>query len=139
MMRDEEQESGRIYHALFQRQIPPALRERFRSLSVLIEKRFSDREIAEYQHCVRKVRDLEALELAARHTGKFPIITMKFKAMLYLAESVPENYGCYVNTRTRGITGHLLLAAALVRSSYKLIKGFILLKRCTTLFTRSLS
>jgi hypothetical protein len=126
-MNDPSHEGERIYFTIFRRRIPSVILAHFNNLSEKIEARFSKEEITYYYRYLEKVNDLEALELAARHLKKLPVLTVKFKAMLYLAETLPENYTSYINDKNRSYSAHLILIAAVFRSFFKFMKGIILL------------
>ncbi|GBE17306.1 hypothetical protein BMS3Abin15_01147 [bacterium BMS3Abin15] len=125
-----DNEAERIYKAIFRKNIPSAIREHFRIISKEIELRSTDEEIEKCSEIIKKVRDLEALELTARYLKRFPVLTLKFKIMLYLAETLPENYHEYINEKNGIFSGYLLLIVSVFRSFYKFIKGFFLLKGC---------
>ena len=116
-------EAKKIYKAIFNKDIPLTVQEHFNAVSGKIESRFTDQEISKYFEIIKKVHDLEALELAARSFGKLTIITLKFKVMLYLAETQPENYSRYINEKDNFILGFSLLILSMLRSSFKLLKG----------------
>lgn len=120
-------EADKIYKFISNRQIPKVIIPHFENLSKKIEARFSDLEVKTYYEYIEKVQDLEALELAARHLKRLPILTIKFKIMLYLAETLPENYPKFISEKNNCFSGYLLLTASVIRSVYKLIKGFFLL------------
>lgn len=121
-------EAQKLYYALFDKKIPSCIETYFASLTEKIDRRFSQEEIDKYFNCLKKVNDIEALELAARHLKKLPILTVKIKTMLYLAETQPENYNEYINEENERCHAYILLICAVFRSSYKLAKGFVLLK-----------
>lgn len=120
-------EAQKIYRNIFNKDIPSNIQKHFYSLSKKIESQFSDDEIEKYNKCVSKIYDLEALEFASRRSGKLPVLTLKFKIMLYLAETVPENYSQYINEKDAFISGFFRLMVSVFRSIYKYIKGICLL------------
>ncbi|MBI4698628.1 MAG: hypothetical protein HY758_06900 [Nitrospirae bacterium] len=123
-------EAERIYEAIFSAKIPESIQKHFEFLSKRIESQFTVNEITKYNECILNVHDLESLELAARCFNKIPILTLKFRIILYLSETLPENYPEYIKEKDNMLEGYLLLMASLVRTSFKLIKGIILLLVC---------
>jgi hypothetical protein len=122
-----ENEAERIYSALFNQKIPASVQEHFKVLSRKIESRYSEDDVNEYLDAVRKICDLEALEVASRHFKKLPVLSEKFKIMVYLAETLPENYSVFVNERSNYLLSFLFLMRALFRTGYKITKGIFIL------------
>lgn len=123
-------EAERIYKAIFGTNVPEEIQKHFKITSKKIENLFSEEEVKKYFECIEKVRDLEALELAERYLKKIPVLTEKFRIMVYLAETLPENYNKYINERDNCFLGYLLLICAGFRSFYKFVKGLFLLMVC---------
>jgi len=119
-------EADLIYDAIFKERIPDTIKQRFEHASRMIDGIHPQDEVKRYYHYLHNVKDLEALELVARHSGRLPVITEKFKVMMYISETFPGNYHFFVNERSCFIFGYLLLFLSLVRSGYKLAKGMIL-------------
>jgi len=117
-------EADRIYETIFDRKAPKPIKKYFEAISEKIEARFSVDEVIE---CIQKIHDLEALELAARYTKKIPVLTEKFKIMVYLAETLPENYSVFINERPKYFFAYVSLISSLFRSCYKIVKGFIIM------------
>ena len=97
-------------------------------VSEQVETNYSTDEILKYQKYVRKVNDLEALEIAARYTGNLKLLSEKFIARVYIAETVPENYGVFINDQNNLLKGYFLSMLAVVSTVVKVVKGLILLK-----------
>ncbi len=123
----QNNEADRIYRTIFNKNIPPSIRNHFIIVSKKIEPSFTEEEIRKYHVCIKKVHDLEALELAARYFKKLPLLTVKFKIILYLAETLPQNYSKYINEKDNFFMGSLLLVFSLIRTSCKFVKGICLL------------
>ena len=122
-----QDESEKIYYAIFKKKPPVWIKNHFENLSKRIEADFPEKEIIRYRRYTEKTNDLEALELAARHLKQIPLLTVKFNIMIYLAETVHENYSVYINTKDSLLSGYLLLIASAFRSLYKFSKGVLLL------------
>jgi hypothetical protein len=120
-------EAERIYYTIFNKNIPASIRTHFNVLSKRIESCFSAEEIKKYFECIEKVRDLEALELAARHLKKIPVLTEKFKIMVYLAETLPENYAVFINEQPKFFLACILLISSIFRTGYRVAKGMVIL------------
>lgn len=122
-----DNEAQKIYHAIFNKNIPESVQLHFNNISRKIDDVYLINEVNKYHECIVKVHDLEALEIAARYVKKLPIITDKFKAMIYLAETLPENYSTFVNERPQRFLAFFLLMHSVLRSLLKLAKGMFLL------------
>ena len=121
--------ADRIYQALFQRNAPPIILERFAKAFALYGQSFSSRERALTESVAAKTRDLEALEMAARWTGRMPLLVWEFQVMVRLGETLPENRPRMVNDKDRRSRALLALLGAGFRSSWKLAKGMVLIRR----------
>lgn len=120
-------EAEKIYQAIFNKSIPDSLELHFQNISGKIDAAYLDNEVSKYHECITKVQDLEALEIAARYLKKLPIMTDKFKAMVYLAETRPENYDMFINQRSSRFHAYMLLVSSAVRTLLKMIKGVFLM------------
>jgi len=127
-MLDTDYEATKIYHAIFNKNIPTLIQDHFRNISKKIDGSYSEGEVSKYRECIFKVHDLEALEVAARLFKKLPILTDKFKVMVYLAETLPENYSVFINEEKKRASGYMILISSLIRTMYKITKGLFLLK-----------
>jgi hypothetical protein len=120
-------EAERIYGAIFNRNIPTSVREHFDVLSKKIEGSYSEEEVNKCSEAIMKTRDLEALEVASRYLKKLPLLSEKFKIMVYLAETLPENYMFFVNETQGFISAWISLISSLFRTGYKSVKGMIII------------
>lgn len=124
-----QHEADRIHSAIFGGIAPPILRERFVAPSQRLNAATVTRDVERYYQALEHARDLEALELACRRTGQLPIITLKFRLMVYLAETLPENQRHFVNPSDSFARGAFTVARALVRAPFKYLRGRALLRR----------
>jgi|Deesub1362A_J573_1020465.scaffolds.fasta_scaffold05432_3 hypothetical protein len=122
-----ESEAERIYKTFFGTKVPESIQKQFNTISGKIDSLFNSEEIRKYNKSILQIHDLEALELAARYFKKLPILTLKFKVMLYLAETLPVNYSKFINEKDGPFIGCLLLFYSLLRSAFKFMKGTCLL------------
>lgn len=116
-----------IFHAIFNKKIPASIQTHFNIISKKIDGRFAGEEVKKYYECIEKVHDLEALEVAARYFKKLPILTEKFNIMVYLSETLPENYPVFVSERNNFFLAYILLISSLFHAGYKIAKGMVLL------------
>lgn len=123
----QKDEAERIYYALFRKKIPESIQYHFEKLSKKLEDVYSEEEIKKYYECIAKINDLEALELAARYLKKFTMLTKKFQIMIYLSETLPENYVMYINEKNNRFFGCLLLMTSTFRTLYKFVLGIFFL------------
>lgn len=129
-MNAQTREADRIYEALFKKEIPKDLRKRFLEAAHILETHYSRQEIDEYYGYLGKISDLEALELAARYFKRIPLLTDKFKIMVYLAETRPENYSHFISETDNVVKAYLWMPIIVVHSLGKFLKGLFLLKIC---------
>lgn len=120
-------EAERIYYAIFNQQIPASIRMHFEVISKKIEGRYPEEEVNKYFEYIKKTCDLEALEVAARHLKKLPVLSEKFKVMVYLAETCPENYNVFFNEEPGVIRAYILLISSVLRTGFKVVKGMVIL------------
>ncbi len=123
---EETREAERLYRALFDGPVPPAVAERFALASKRLEARFDAAEVARYRRALDRVADLEALEIACRYRRTLPLLSRKFRIMVAMAETVPETQASFVNERSSLARGLWVIAAGGFRSVYKLGKGLLL-------------
>ena len=124
-----ELEARKIYHILFRQKIPPILLERFSRVSKLLDDQTEPTKLEAYRRLILQVADLEALEMGCRLRRKFGLLSRKFHAMVYLAETLPRNQSFYINESSS--FSRFLWEAGLggVRSLYKALKGVWLCTR----------
>ena len=123
-----ETEAGRIYFAIFGRAMPPIVQERFAAANERLEQAAGPRELAECRRIVAACADLEAVEVAGRYTGRLKLLSRKFRLMVYLAETLPENQSFFVNETSSFPAGLWHGFAGGVRTVFKLLKGLWLLR-----------
>lgn len=123
-----EMEAAQIYRSIFGGTIPPVLQERFVRVAVRLHEDVSPEELSRYYRAVERHRDLEALELASRLSGRLPLLTRKFRTMVYLAETLPDHQDFFVNRRSSLLAGLGNLAWGTVWSVWQAIRGFWLLR-----------
>lgn len=126
-MYTSDKEAEKIYSSLTNKNIPEQIRQRFNDVSKKIDDNYPQKDVKEYYEVMNKARDLEALEFAARCLKKMPILTEKFKIMVYLAETVPENYSLFINENRGRISGYVCMAFSLLRTAVKFPKGLMIL------------
>jgi len=118
-----EAEGRKVYAALFGSEPPPALLARFATAARLLNSTASQAEVDRATRALLASSDPEALELAARLTGRLPLLTRKFRLMVYLAETLPQNQPYFVNRRSSLLRGLVNIAGAVLRTAWKLPIG----------------
>ena len=116
-------EAHKIYRSLFHQDVPEIVISRFRGISERLDENISLVDKDQYYHIIRKVDDLEALEIVCRITKKMPLLSRKFQAMVYLAETLPSNQHYFVNDRTNFINAARIVFCSIIWTGYKFIKG----------------
>ena len=116
-------EARRIYSAIFRERIPPVVHTRFLALNESLNSTASPAELQLYYDAIQIHDDMEALELVARLTGRLPLLSRKFQAMAYLAETLPQNYAVFVNERSNLLMGLTAIMAGMIQTAGKLAKG----------------
>lgn len=120
-----ENEAERIYHSLFNKKIPESLKIHFNNISGEIDNHYHHDEVRKYYDLILKVNDLEALEITARYLKKLPILTEKFKVMVYLAETLPDNYDVFVNENPQRFFAYIYFISSVCRTFLKITKGLV--------------
>jgi hypothetical protein len=121
-------DAQKIYKAIFKTDIPPLIEKRFLRASEKLSFYYSKKEIEEYNKALSKVSDLEALEFAARRKNRIPLLILKFRLMVYIAETVPENNRFFINLVNRRFEGKICVLFSGLKAVLKYIKGYFLLK-----------
>jgi len=122
-------EAEKIFYSIFKTPIPFSLKERFQRASMSLSAGYTQEELAEHDRAVNRVNDLEALELVARHTKKFPLLVVKVHLMIYLAETLPEYRSFYINRNDAPYKGWSFIFFSSMRTILKFLKGFLLLAK----------
>lgn len=122
-------EAGLLYRAIFRAAPPAIIVERFVAGAARGCPADSADELRRYRLALARVGDLEALELAARVSGRLPALTRNFRLIVYLAEALPETQALFVNRRPRRVHAWCSLAWGGLRGAWKLAKGRFLLWR----------
>jgi len=117
-----------LYRTLFGRPAPEPVVQRFLPLSARLEAQSSPDERAAYRRALASGANLEALEYAARLTGRLPLLTRKLVALAALAETMPENQSAYVNTCSSWPLGVAASGWAVLRSMALAVRGLRLLR-----------
>jgi hypothetical protein len=123
------EEAAKLYRALFAGEPGPLIVERFAQAAERLDRITDPGELARYERCLSRVGDLEALEVACRYTRRLPVLSHKLHLMVYLAETLPEHYGDFVNERSSLLRGLAALVVGGFRTAIKLGHGLFLLAR----------
>lgn len=121
-------EGQRIYQALFPRAIPAVLLERYLVAAERLDAPLAAEQLDAYYRSIESCADLEALEFAARLTGRLPLLRRKFQAMIYLAETLPDHQGFYVKGRSSRWGGFAELASSALATPALGIRGLLALR-----------
>lgn len=127
-MKKSKLEAEKIYYAIFKKKIPDFVEKQYQTIVYRIEKNHSNDIINECSKYLENVKDLEALEIAARYMGKIPLLCEKFRAMIYISETIPENYNCFFNEKNSLFKGYIVMVFATLHTIRKVIKGLFLLR-----------
>ena len=122
-------EADRIYRALFGDHAPDVIKQRFIAPSRVLNAGTLTQDVERYYQAVEHPGDLEALELACRWTRRLPLISRKFRLMVYLAETLPENQRHFVNRNDSFLRGLLVVMVTPVRSAARFVRGWFLMRR----------
>jgi hypothetical protein len=118
-----DQEGRRIYQALFRRSMPPILFERYLTAAERLDASLDASQLSAYYAAIESRDDLEALEFAARLTGRLPLLSRKFQAMAYLAETLPDHQVFFVSQRSNRLMALASLASNGVQAVVLGVKG----------------
>lgn len=122
-------DAAKIYKALFKRDVPASIEEKYRKAFKALAAEFPEAQVEEYKTAVEDIHDLEALELAGRFRKKLPLLVHAFMVMVYIAETFPDNQKDYINFETRQVSGFLSMGYGSCRTVVKLLKGLFLLRK----------
>jgi len=89
----------------------------------------SEQERLKIKEIILKKADIEAIEIASRIKFKNNLLTKKIHILMYLAETIPQNFETFISIKNRRVFSVIDLTYNFVRSIYKYVKGMILLKR----------
>jgi hypothetical protein len=120
-------EARHLHACLFARPIDPAVVARYEAAHRQLQ--LEGEAAAETATVVSRRLDAEAVEFALRRRGAGRDLTRKMQVLCYLAEVRPEYLGEFVNLRPSRAGAAAALAAATLRSSWKLLKGRYLVRR----------
>lgn len=122
-------EAERIYYALFKEEIPLKLKNRYHEAASRLFSSYSQDRKKECQKAFNEVKDIEALEMAARIQDKLPLLVSKFRLMIYLSETLPQNKNHFLNLQDKKLKGKIIIFFSGLRSVIKYIKGIFILKK----------
>ena len=122
-------EAQKIHRAIFGRPVPDIVRIRYNEACLKLEALNAPEQTELMKDILERVRDLEALELAARWFGRLPPLVLRFQLMVRLAETFPKNRDLFINLRRRRMAGWAAAGYGGLRTAFKLIKGFLQLRR----------
>lgn len=119
------QEADYFYKKIFSAPVPQQIRGKY--IAANLEKMPQPDE--RIRKLVLKKADIEAVEIAWRYKVPRNVLTKKIHVLIYLAETTPENFSIFLNTKDKRFFSFIVLAYHFIRSIGKLLKGKFLLKR----------
>ncbi len=122
------EEAEKIYHSLFKEKIPLILNQRFQEATEKIIANNSNDYLSKSDSALGRIKDLEALEMAARFKRRLPSLSLKFRIMVFLAETLPQNQRIFVNAKDNSFKAWASLLFSGIRSVFKFFKGIYLLR-----------
>jgi hypothetical protein len=125
---DLDRECALLCRGIFGLEPPPGCVDAYRRAHAVVFSA-APAEAARFTEAVRRGWDLEALELALRLRDKDNALTKKVNILFYLMETRPEGFPLFVNTDRAPLRAWMRLTAETLRSAYKLLKGWVLLRR----------
>jgi hypothetical protein len=118
-----------LAHLIFRVEPLPELVEAYLKANTIV---FRGADVDRFQRlitaAVDKRGDLEAVEVVLRMKNKSNFLTQKMQILFYLMETRPEYFSLFVNQKQRRFKAYILLGLQTLRSSYKLIKGYLMLR-----------
>lgn len=100
---------------------------RYQKANAVVFSQTRDSEYRNQNHrltaALRGKRDLEALEYAWRFLDRENILTRKFHVFMFLIETDPKFYPCFVNHKKKRVAAYFILSWLSIRSAWKLFKG----------------
>lgn len=125
----QETEAKKIYRAIIYNDVPAAVARRFIDLSTLLNQKMPSAELEYYYRAIQDIDDLEALEIACRYMGKLSTLTQRFRIMVYLAETLPENQYVFINRTSSMIKGVMYIILGALHTVFKFGIGLFLLTK----------
>lgn len=119
------QEAEYFYRTIFSAPIPRPILEKY----IAANRKKMPGPDERIGKLVSKKADIEAVEMAWRFKSPRNVLTKKIHILVYLAETTPENFPLFFNTKNRRFFSFIVLAGHFLRSVAKFIKGTFLLKR----------
>ncbi len=121
-----EKEVIYLYKKIFG-EFPPRIiiKEYIRANNFLL----SEEERLKLKVIILKKVDVEAIEMASRLKFANNLLTRKIHILIYLAETIPQNFETFISIKNRRIFAFINLAYNFVRTIYKFVKGKFLLNR----------
>jgi hypothetical protein len=118
-----------LTHLIFRVEPVPELAEAYLKANTIV---FHGADVERIQRlmmaAVDKRGDLEAVEVVLRTKNKSNFLTQKTQILFYLMETRPEYFSLFVNQKKSMVKAYIILGLQTLRSSYKLIKGHLLLR-----------
>ena len=125
---DEQYEVERLYFSVFRKTAPELLKTRFYRASQRIFATVDTRQQSLYKIALKNDWDLEALEIAGRYTGRLPLLSVKIRLIVFLAETLPDHQHFYINDKSNFLLGLTSLIKGFIKSVIKLAKGLYFLR-----------
>ena len=122
-------DADRIYRAIFRAAPAPRVVERFLAADRLLTEGAAADEIARCRRVLDSSSDLEAIEVAARYRRQLPLLGARFRLMVYIAESEPDNQHYFAKRSASRAAAVAALAAGGIATAWKLARGALLLAR----------
>ena len=122
-------EAEKIYTAIFRRRPSEIVVTRFIAAIDRLETGANPEEVSICSGLLSDDVDIEAVEVAARYTGKLPLMTKKFQLMMHIAETLPEHQSCLVNLRWSRRRGLWSVFFGGLETTCKVTKGLYLLRK----------
>ncbi len=89
----------------------------------------SEEERLKLKVIILKKVDVEAIEMASRLKFANNLLKRKIHILIYLAETIPQNFETFISVKNRRLFAFINLAYNFVRTIYKFVKGKFLLNR----------
>lgn len=116
-------EAEKIFYALFKCGCPPEVAIRYQRATKLLAADWPENIWQQTNRVIVTAHDLESLEFAARMFGRLPLLVLRFRVMVYIAECSPDLRARFVNKKNCFAQALLSLIGATILSSFKLTKG----------------
>jgi hypothetical protein len=111
------QEAEYFYQKIFAAPVPRPILEKY----IAANRKKMPRPDERIRNLVLKKADIEAVEMAWRFKSPRNVLTKKIHILIYLAETTPENFSLFFNTKNKRFSSFIVLKGKFLLKRYNLV------------------